>query len=300
MKTIKLALSLPFLFVQSVYYWLRARRKALPGKLFYPYGLGMGLRLLTKGVFSPKLFLNPVSIVRYFEFDFVRKCLDEQKKGGLLLDVASPFLIGFYLAERKQQHVHYINPDHKDLTEVSKKARALSIDPVFQTDGYDATQLPFENEQFDNIISVSVIEHVVQNGDSQVMKELWRVLKPGGNLILTFPVKTKFEEEYREADVYGLQGSSEQGRYFFQRFYDEQALNQRLLGQLDGAEIVQSRVFGESDNNFYEPYSKRWMKRHYFETVKDPYYIARHFRYFDTIGQLPGLGVMGLQIRKPI
>ena len=71
-----------------------------------------------------------------------------------------------------------------------------------------------------------------------------------------------------------------------------------MLSSIHNFEIVEKKVFGEITNGFYDGYKKRWVKSGYRETVKDPYYISKHFKYFPSINDLPGLGVMGLTIRK--
>ena len=60
----------------------------------------------------------------------------------------------------------------------------------------DATRMPFDDESFDVVTAVSSVEHVglgrygdslVPGGDKQAMKELRRVLKHGGRLLMTVP-----------------------------------------------------------------------------------------------------------------
>lgn len=93
--------------------------------------------------------------------------------------------------------------------------------------------MPFPDENFDAVIAVSTIEHIglgaygdpVQEGaDSKAIKEIHRVLKPGGRLILTTP----YCAEYRLAPWRGGQ----------ERYYDETTL-QRLLGSF---EIIKKEV----------------------------------------------------------
>ena len=63
-------------------------------------------------------------------------------------------------------------------------------------------------------------------------------------------------------------------------------------------EIIDKKVFGEISSDFYNEYKKRWIKKGYSETVKDAYYISKYFRYFNSINELKGTGVMGLTLKK--
>ena len=49
----------------------------------------------------------------------------------------------------------------------------------------DATKIPFENEIFDGVIAMDILEHIPD--DTKAMQELYRVLKPGGMAILQIP-----------------------------------------------------------------------------------------------------------------
>ena len=51
----------------------------------------------------------------------------------------------------------------------------------------DATSLPFRTASFGRVICSEVLEHIEQ--DEGVMKEMSRILKPGGQLFLTVPVR---------------------------------------------------------------------------------------------------------------
>lgn len=50
----------------------------------------------------------------------------------------------------------------------------------------DITEIQYENDRFDTILCSHVLEHVP--GDRQAMKELFRVLKPGGWAFLDVPI----------------------------------------------------------------------------------------------------------------
>jgi len=290
-------LSLPFLPFKTYYYWRKAENAFFPGKYFAEYGFNIGFKLLRRGKISFKLLFNPVSIVRYFEFDFVNSNLNFENKQAIL-DISSPYLFGFYMCKNKDVSYTYINPDKRDLNNVQSLADKLDFRGNYNTACVDARSLTYAECTFDVVLSISVIEHVHNGDDSSVMKELWRVLKPGGELILTFPVKGVYEEEFRDDDIYKLDGVKREKGYFFQRIYDEENIIKRLLSSISDFEIIDKKIFGETSSDFYDEYKKRWIKNGYSETVKDAYYISKNFRYFNSISELKGIGVMGLTLKK--
>jgi len=59
-----------------------------------------------------------------------------------------------------------------------------------------STSIPFRSEKFDIITVLDVIEHI--KDDKSVLKEIWRLLKPNGIIILTVPA---FQFLWSEHDV---------------------------------------------------------------------------------------------------
>jgi ubiquinone/menaquinone biosynthesis C-methylase UbiE len=281
------------------FYWSKANKSHLPGKIFFFYGKALGVQLLKKMNFSPKLLLNPVSIVRYFEYDFVLRSFSAVSlSGNKILDISSPYLFGFYLASSFGGEYNYINPDKTDLSLVKKYSSNLKFTMEYSADSADATKLSFPDNSFSHIISISVIEHINGDGDSKAIKEMWRVLRPNGILILTFPVAKTFEEEFSDKDTYGLNDEQVKEKFFFQHLYDETSIKNRLLDKITDFTILSKEIFGESESGFYQSYSERWKKNGLSETVKDPYYISKYFKKLNSFDQIKDSAVIGITLRK--
>lgn len=70
---------------------------------------------------------------------------------------------------------------------------------------YDGRTLPFDDDSFDTVLNVQVLEHTPQ--PLALMKEMARVLKPNGKLILSAPFQFRMHEQphdYFRYTVFGL------------------------------------------------------------------------------------------------
>lgn len=116
----------------------------------------------------------------------------------------------------------------------------------------NATGLSFTNNFFDRITAISCIEHFMplESGDIDAIKEIERVLKPGGIAVITVPFGEKFEEEWRA----GLDKTDE----YLQRRYDFNSLKDRLITSF-GKNLEEYKVFYFSSRLSFENiwYKKR-------------------------------------------
>jgi len=288
-----------FLILKALYYYLAAP-KNLVGREFGSFGRLFGLRLLFSGNNGLPLILSPVSCVRYFEFDYGKRNLARHIEARQIIDISSPYLFGFYIAHRYNLKYTYLNPDRREIDHIERMKKYIYLGSKYSENIADATNLPFRDNSVDDIISISVIEHINGSGDSAAMAEMWRALKPGGKLILTFPIKRVYTEEFRDDNVYGLNVEKKNGKFFFQRYYDQTSIDKRLLSMVPGHEVVNTEIFGELDEGFFEEYEKRWITRGLWETVKDPYYMSKCMRYYDSIHDIRGMAVLGMTIKKPM
>jgi SAM-dependent methyltransferase len=166
----------------------------------------------------------PLDPSRYLELPDVLLQLDAGK-GERVLDLASPKLAAVALADRG------VDVTSVDLLENEVATwRGLAGDRTqLQLVRGDGRDLPFEPASFDHCYSISVLEHIPDDGDEQALSELARVVRPGGRVVLTLPYAESYHEDWRDAPMYGrANGASE--RHFFERWYDDQRVEQLLAG----------------------------------------------------------------------
>jgi SAM-dependent methyltransferase len=106
---------------------------------------------------------------------------------GRLLDVGC--------GDKPHEHIFrpfvdsYVGIEHQATYSVTNAA-AL---PVKADILYDGKRLPFENETFDTVLSVQVLEHTPR--PTELILEMARVLREGGRLIMTVPFSFRLHEE---------------------------------------------------------------------------------------------------------
>ena len=80
----------------------------------------------------------------------------------------------------------------------------------------DVRSLHFDAAAFDVVYSMSVIEHVEgESGDSTAMREMVRVLKPGGLLVVSVPFGRTYAEQHRVGFAGAARKTGDHGTYFF-------------------------------------------------------------------------------------
>jgi len=168
--------------------------------------------------------LTPINVSRCYEFTRTFELL-RPEKGDVILDLSSPKLLSHYIAEKTGCRVIAADLSPDEVSSWLNLTRRRKSRPQWVlTDG---RRLAFKDGSFDKAFSVSVLEHIPGEGDRAVVKELGRVLKPGGRLVLTVPYAGRYRAEFREKDPYGLQPGG--GPYHWSHFYDEETIRERLL-----------------------------------------------------------------------
>jgi SAM-dependent methyltransferase len=153
---------------------------------------------------------------------FIRNETDLLRDGGRVLHMAPEPQMSRVL--RNCPKIQYISADLFD------KAAMMPADLL---------DLPFRNKWFDAVICNHVLEHV--DDDRQAMRELHRVLKPGGWAILQVPIALKLLQTIEDPSV---KDEQERIRRFGQRDHV------RMYSPLDYPERLRQRGFEVSATKY--------------------------------------------------
>jgi SAM-dependent methyltransferase len=216
---------------------------------YYLFGLKVGVSNLLFNGFkigtqkSIGKISHPINFYsRFPEYHYFNSCIDKwirehQNRTLKILDVGSPKLFGLYLAYTKPVKLTLTDYHKRNIEEyihlwnsIKRKAKG-SIE--FTT--ADARSLCFNNDSFDIVYAMSVIEHIEgKDGDALALQELKRVLKQGGLLIVSIPYGDHYIEQKIETySAYLTDGLDTSEDYsFFQRIYDMKSVKERILQSL--------------------------------------------------------------------
>ncbi|MGE0028153.1 MAG: class I SAM-dependent methyltransferase [Thermoleophilia bacterium] len=234
--------------------------------------------------------LVPVEPWRYYELGRVAA----EPWDGRCLDVSSPKLLASALQRQGRGRWTAIDLLPEEI------ATWRTLDPELDLRVADARALPFEDDTFDAIACVSVIEHVAGDGDAVAMAEMWRVLRPGGVLHLTTNVSARAGEVRTRVPVYATEGPAESpdgAGAFFERRYSAATLRARLLALPWGEE---AREYVRERRPVHERFfaARPWS---FLTGGLLPLVCARNFVSVADPAELPdgAFGVVYLRLRKP-
>src|SRR5262249_19203838 len=113
---------------------------------------------------------HPIEYMRYAEFEAMLRSL-QIKSHTKVLDVSGPQWFSLCLAATNPEtSFHYVNLLDSELTPYREIARALNIPNIIYRNE-NAREMKFANDEFDQVISISVIEHIYPagNGDQAAL-----------------------------------------------------------------------------------------------------------------------------------
>ncbi len=228
----------------------------------YLYSVNIGLKYLLNCFRGPinregiKRLVIPMDMPRFFELSNTLQelCISG---GERIFDLSSAKLLAAFISEKIGGEVVAVDMWAKEILRWKSLLSIAHSGKSFWKRRLllgimDGKALPFPDSTFDKIYSVSVVEHIPGDGDEKAVKELARILKPGGILVLTVPFSNSHREFYIDKNVYGEKRKDE-GKVFFARYYDEDSLKRRVIDasnlQLDKKQYFTEIIF--PFNRFY-------------------------------------------------
>jgi len=177
----------------------------------------------------------------------VLRVLGDLPLGAKVLDLGSPKDLAIFLARRLGYQVTSTDILRSEVDISRRSAEAQSAEGTgpgrVRAEIQDGRALTFADATFDAAFSVSVLEHIPENGDSEAVRELVRVIRPGGQVVLTVPYALSHHDVYVNTSVYERKQVSSEP-LFFERHYDALTLMSRLCSQ-SGAEVAHIEIWGE-------------------------------------------------------
>jgi SAM-dependent methyltransferase len=202
----------------------------------YRLSLALGARYLARRGYLREAVVRivvPLDPSRYVELPWAWREL-AAPPGSAVLDLASPKLLAVALA-RGGVRVTSVDALPR---EIEAWRHLAGDEPNLSFEIADGRALPYADASFDHAYSISVLEHI--DGDAQALRELARVLRPEGRLVLTMPHAREAFDEYRTSATYAEEAGTA-GRFLFQRWYDEARVDS-LLANAPELELVQREV----------------------------------------------------------
>lgn len=262
--------------------------------------LGAELALRSKPRFKDwyELIFSPLDSVRYFEFDFMWKSVSERKESiARYLDLSSPRMFSAILLSTVNNiAADIVNPDARDLKSTFELLDVLGLSDRCRFHEKRVEELEFMPETLDMIACMSVIEHIPGEGDHGALKKQWDWLRRGGTLMLSVPCAREAYEEFIDINEYRILTPEDDGFVFGQRFYDSGLLERRVF-QVTG-EPVRMAIYGEkAEGSFFKNRHEKLSNPNY-PFWREPYMMGEEYRFFSSIGDLPGLGVVAMEFVK--
>ena len=137
---------------------------------------------------------NPSDPIRFYRWPIlgrlyhrrVEMCLSECRGGQRVLEVGFGIGLTFpHLATRYQQ-VCGIDLD-ADVERVGAQFREWGIETDLRNGS--VLEMPYASDMFDTVLLISILEHLQPAEQEPAMREIRRVLKPGGQVVYGVPVE---------------------------------------------------------------------------------------------------------------
>jgi len=149
------------------------------------------LKLLPRNQYVGVNSLDPIRFYHWPIFGAmyrrrVELCLGECTGGDRILEIGFGTGLTFLNLHDSYREIHGL-----DLTADTAAVQKAFADRGIQTDlrQGDVLQMPYENEYFDTVLLISILEHLKPEDQARAVAEIRRVLKPGGQVVYGVPIE---------------------------------------------------------------------------------------------------------------
>lgn len=172
-----------------------------------------------------------MNYVRLMEIPLTLYYLDlKPSKNPRILDISSPKLLSLYLMLNGFKNIVITDLEDYFVKDFQILSEEFKVNPLI--DVFNAIEIPYKNNSFDSIFSISVIEHIYKQ-DTQVIKEIERILKPRGTFVFTAPAFPFYLEEWileKKDSMYWRSVQNKEKGTFYHCRYDKKTLLERFGG----------------------------------------------------------------------
>lgn len=119
----------------------------------------------------------------------VELCLAECKGGDSILEVGFGSGLTFLNLNQMYKKIHGLDLSC-DVKEVARVFAPLGIHPDLRNG--NVLEMPYPDNQFDTVLLISILEHLKPEELDRALREIQRVLKPGGQIVYGVPVERPF------------------------------------------------------------------------------------------------------------
>ena len=116
----------------------------------------------------------------------IELCLEQLTGGQSVLEVGFGSGVSFLNLSQLYQEIHGLDLT-ADVRQVGEMFASLGIQTELRNGS--VLEMPYPDQSFDTVLLISILEHLQPYEQHQAFREIWRVLKPGGQVVYGVPVE---------------------------------------------------------------------------------------------------------------
>lgn len=132
------------------------------------------------------LFLYYYPLVGKFYRKRIELCLNELKGGQRVLEIGFGAGLTFLNLQEEYDEIYGLDLT-SDVELIAAMFRKRHIETHLQNG--NVLEMPYPNDYFDSVLLISILEHLQPKEQETAFQEIFRVLKPGGQVVYGVPVE---------------------------------------------------------------------------------------------------------------